>query len=284
MGKSTLACALAQEIGAEVIGADAFQIYSGLACLTAQPTPAQLAMVRHHMVGCIPVTQTFDVAEYHRLATHAIDEVRSRGLVPLVVGGTGLYVRALMGGLTETPPADIKLRERLGAMDLSTLIAHLGQLDPAAPAQVDLQNRRRVERAIEICETSGRPLADFRGRELPGAPGILLTRNRAVLHDRIAQNVEHMFASGVIAEVQKARDAGPTASKAIGFREIGELINGQISETTCREKITVATRQYARRQMTWFKNQTQFPAIDLTDHSDISEVIDALNRALTRPV
>jgi tRNA dimethylallyltransferase len=279
VGKSSLACALAQQIGAEVIGADAFQLYSGLTVLTAQPTPEQQARVRHHLVGCIPITQSFDAANYHQLASFAMNEIQSRGAVPMVVGGTGLYARALIAGLSATPPADMPLRETLAKLDLPALVERLGRTDPAAHALVDMQNRRRVERAIEICETSGRPLSEFRGRELPHATGILLTRDRADLHARIAGNVSQMFDAGVVDEVEAARNAGPTASKAIGFKEICGLLDGEISEAECREKIVIATRQYARRQMTWFRHQTRFREIDLTSNPTLQQILDALQQA-----
>jgi len=278
-GKSSLACILAQEIGAEIIGADAFQVYAGLRCLTAQPKPDQTAVVRHHLVGGIPHTQAFDVSEYHRLATAAISEVQSRGLVPLVVGGTGLYVKALIGGLSLTPPADLSLRAILAEMNLPSLIERLGRIDPNALEIVDLKNRRRVERAIEICETSGQPLSNFRGRELPAARGALVNRDRADLHTRIAENVAYMFDAGVVNEVSMARNAGFTASQAIGFREICALLDGGISQAECKEKIMVATRQYARRQLTWFKHQSRFPELNLSTNPPLREIIDLVTRA-----
>lgn len=279
MGKSSLACAIAQQIGAEVIGADAFQLYSGLRILTAQPSPEEQAKVRHHLIGCIPIAQSFDVANYRQLASLAMNEIQSRGAVPMVVGGTGLYVRSLIAGLSATPAADMPLREALAKLDLPALVERLVGTDPTAPALVDLQNRRRVERAIEICETSGRPLSEFRGRELPDATGLLLTRDRADLHARIAGNVAMMFDAGVVDEVEAARNAGPTASKAIGFTEICGLLDGKISESECREKIVIATRQYARRQMTWFRHQTRFREIDLTTNPTVHQVLDAIRQA-----
>lgn len=279
-GKSSLACELAQVIGAEIIGADAYQIYSGLEILTAQPSLEQRQQVPHHLVGCIPATKPFDVAEYHRLASSAIAETQARKSTPLVIGGTGLYIRSLIAGLSPTPPADLILREKLSHLSLCDLVERLRHIDPEALAVVDLKNRRRVERAIEICETSGKPLAQFRDRDIPDARGILLVRERADLHGRIAQNIAHMFSSGVVDEVQLARDAGITASRAIGFREIGALLDGEISEAICKEKILIATRQYAKRQLTWFRHQSNFPTLNLTSippDQAMAAALDLLN-------
>lgn len=280
MGKSTLACDLAQALGAEIVGADAFQVYSGMATLTAQAKTDLTSRIPHHLVGCVSPQHPFDVAAYLQLAQAAIAGISARGRVPFVVGGTGLYLRALISGLSPTPPANPPLRDELASLDLPSLVERLRIVDPDAPAQVDLKNRRRVERAIEICETSGKPLTAFRNQPRPSARGILLIRDRDGLHARIASNIDEMFRDGVVEEVRALENIGPTAEKAIGFDEIRRHIAGEFDAAECRHRILIATRQYAKRQLTWFRNQFTFPTLELTASSSPGQVISSALRLL----
>jgi tRNA dimethylallyltransferase len=284
VGKTALAAALAERLDAEIVGADAFQIYAGLPVLTAQPSAVELARVPHHLVGCVPVAEAFDARRYADLARPLIREIHARGRIALIVGGTGLYFRALIDGLAPTPAPDMRLRTELNALDLPDLIARLQSADPAAPAQIDLQNKRRVTRAIEIVEGSGRPLAEFRQTPPSSARGLLLIRERGELHRRIEANVRAMFAQGVVEEVRAWGDSlGPTAARAIGVREIQALIRGETSRATCEEAIVIATRQYAKRQLTWFRHQTTFPVLDLTGSPHPSLAVESALRALPEP-
>jgi tRNA dimethylallyltransferase len=268
-GKTDLALRLAQRLGGEIVGADAFQVYAGLPVLTAQPDPSQRALVPHHLIGCVDPLESFDAGSYLRMAEPVIAGIAARGRPPIVVGGTGLYLKSLLGGLDEMPPGDPELREELAAMDLPTLIARLARLDPAAPAAVDCANRRRVERALEIVTLTGEPLAASRkgSRPLPaGVRALLLGRAREELHARIAANVETMFARGVEAEVAALppERVGPTASGTLGLREIRALVDGEMTREETRDAIVTATRRYAKRQLTWFRNQHDFPVLNLS--------------------
>lgn len=228
----------------------------------------------------MPATEAFDAQRYAETARPVVQDIRARGKTALVVGGTGLYFRALVEGFAPVPAADPAFRSALDALPLDALVERLRAADPAAPELVDRKNKRRVTRAIEIVEGSGRPLADFRATPsvLRQAPGLLLIRKRPELRDRIAANVRAMFAGGVIEEVRALGDeVGPTASRAIGFAEIRAHLRGELTRDACVEKITVATRQYAKRQLTWFRNQTTFRPLDLTASHHPS---DALNAAL----
>lgn len=276
VGKSALAVELALRLDAEIVGADAFQIYAGLPILTAQPGAEAIRRVPHHLVGCVPVEEAFDVQRYAVGARAAIDEILGRGRRALVVGGTGLYFRALIDGLAPTPTADRMLRAELEAMSLPELVERLRRADPAAPPQVDVRNPRRVGRAIEIVEGSGRPLADFRSTPRNPAFGLLLVRERDEMRERIADNVRTMFDRGVADEVRAvAGIAGPTASRAIGFAEVREFLCGGMTRAECEQAMTVSTRQYAKRQLTWFRRQTSFRPLDLTGHHE-----PAVERAL----
>ncbi len=280
VGKSSLALALAECLNGEILGADAFQIYAGLPVLTAQPTPEQLDAVPHHLVGFLDLSENFDAARYANAAREALAAISSRGKLPILVGGTGLYLKALTHGLAEMPPVDPDLRARISAMPLAQAVEELGKADPEALGQIDLKNPVRVRRALEIVLQTSRPLAESRGTwKNPSNEfrGLVLTREREDLRDRIEANVAQMLAGGAIEEVRHASHAGDGARRAIGFREIEEFLSGKSSLDSCREAIATATKQYAKRQLTWCRTQFHFPSLDLTE---IPHPESALPRAL----
>jgi tRNA dimethylallyltransferase len=271
-GKSELAADVAGEIGTEIVSADAFQIYGGLGLLTAKPDASTLAKAPHHLIGTAPLNEEMNAEKYRCAATRAIDEINSRGRLAMVVGGSGLYIRALTHGLAPLPEADFKLREELNAMSLDELRSRLVQLDPEAGRTIDTKNRRRVVRALEICLLTRKPVTEVvagvgdRGR--PGsaipATGVFVFRDREKLYQRINQRVEAMFEHGVIEEVRATGATGATASQMIGLREIRELLDGKISLLQCIAEIQQATRRYAKRQLTWFRRQTNFSPLNLS--------------------
>ena len=281
VGKSDIAVAVAERCGGEIVGADAFQIYRGLGILTAQPSTELRARAPHHLIGEIPPTQSFDVAQYLRAARQRIAEIRARGRVPIVTGGTGLYLRALTRGLADLPGADMGLRAELEAQPPADLQRRLAALDPVGAAQIDLQNPRRVIRALEVCLLTGRPFSSFREQwsaPPPGIGGIVLTLDRETLNARIERRTGAMFADGVIEEVRAAGDAGPTASQALGFGEIRALLAGQLTHADCIAAIRHATRRYAKRQMTWFRRETALAPLDLTGIRDLAGLAESLAR------
>lgn len=258
VGKSELAVEVAERCGGEIVGADAFQIYAGLDLLTAKPAPELRARVPHHLIGEIPLTQTFNVARFLELASARMAEIRARGGVPVVVGGTGLYVRALIRGLSELPAGDPSLRAELEHAPLPELQERLRELDPAACAWIDLQNPRRLVRALEVCIASGKPYSSFRAEWRAAPPrrvGVVLTRERDDLYARIDQRVEEMFRDGVVEEVRSAGEVASTAAQTLGLREIQAFIRGEMSQRECIAAIQQATRRYAKRQMTWFRKE-----------------------------
>ncbi len=250
---------LAERVGGEIVGADAFQVYAGLPILTAQPSAEDRARVPHHLVGVIPLTHAFDVAQYLALARQQIEEIRGRGRVPVIVGGTGLYLRALLRGLADLPPADEALRAELSALSLVELQAELRQRDPVAARFIDLQNPRRLIRAIEVCRLTGRPFSSFREEWEHTASsefrGYVLTRERDDLYRRIDQRVEAMFRDGVEDEVAALGEVGATAGQVLGLREIRERLAGRLTRAECIAAIQQATRHYAKRQLTWFAKE-----------------------------
>ena len=263
-GKTGLAIALAQRLGGEVINGDAFQLYAGLPVLTAQPTAAQRALVPHHHFGEIPLSATVDASFYARLAKERIRLCWKQGRPPILVGGSGLYLRTVLQGLPQgLPSPDQELRARLEARPLQTLCAELAELDPAAARSVDLQNPRRVIRALEVCLLTGRAFSSFRPPPQPDAPlaGIWLALPREMLHERIARRAAGLFAEGVAAEVQSALPfLGITARQVIGLEQVASVLAGAVSEQAATLKIVEATRQYARRQETWFRKETVLAA------------------------
>lgn len=267
-GKTALSLLLAGRLGGEIVGADAFQIYRGLPILSAQPSPAQQAEVHHHLVGCVDPCEPYDAARYRREAQEVLHSVAARGRRPIVVGGTGLYLKALLGGLDELPPRDPDLRAEFAGLSLQALAGRLHALDPEGAVSVDPANRRRVERALEIVMLTGRPLNRSAGPvpTPPGVHGFLITRSREELAARIAANVEAMFEGGVEAEVAAlpVESTGPTASKTLGMADIRDRLRGEITRAECIARMTVATRRYAKRQMTWFRHQHDFGEIDLS--------------------
>jgi tRNA dimethylallyltransferase len=269
VGKSELAVEVAERCGGEIVGADAFQVYAGLDVLTAKPSPALRARVPHHLIGEVPLAETFNVGRYMELAAARMAEIRARGKVPVIVGGTGLYVRALTCGLAELPTADAGLRAKLEAATTEELQARLATLDPEAMRWIDTQNRRRLVRAIEVSILSGKPFSSFRAEWMEEGPtgslGVVLVRERAELNTRIDRRVEAMFTEGVVEEVARAGDVGPTAGQTLGLREIRAFLNGEMDLAACRAAIQQATRKYAKRQATWFRKERGLVEMGVTE-------------------
>jgi tRNA dimethylallyltransferase len=286
-GKSELAADVASEIGAEIVSADAFQIYRGLDVLTAKPDASTLEKAPHHLIGTTPLHEEMNAEKYRRAASRAIDEIQSRGRLVIVVGGSGLYIKALTHGLAPLAESDPKVREKLNAMSLDELRFRLIELDPETARKIDMKNRRRVIRALEICLLTGKPasaqrakwpvavsLRESRGGTLmasdqdashsEAATGVFVYRDREELYARINQRVEEMFENGVIEEVRAAGQASVTASQMIGLREIRQLLDGKMSISQCVAAIQQATRRYAKRQLTWFRRQTNFSPLNLS--------------------
>ena len=267
-GKSELAADVAREIGAEIVSADAFQIYRGLDLLTAKPDGSTLAKARHHLIGIVSLAEEMSAEKFRRLAWRAVDEINSRGKLAIVVGGSGLYIKALTHGLAPLPESDPELRERLNAMSLDDLRSQLVELDPETARKIDLKNRRRVTRALEICLVTGKPVSAQRlcegASRSEATTGIFVFRDREELYDRINRRVEAIFERGAIDEVRAAAVTSATASQMIGLREIREQLGGKKSLRQCIEEIQQATRRYAKRQLTWFRRQTNFVPLNLS--------------------
>jgi tRNA dimethylallyltransferase len=259
-GKSDLAVDLALALDGEVINADSMQLYRSMDIGTAKLTTAERRGIPHHLLDIWDVTQTASVAEYQALATDVIADIERRGKVPVLVGGSGLYVRAALGDL-EFPGTDEKIRERLEAELTASgpapLYARLRQADPVAAAAILPSNGRRVVRALEVIEMTGQPFS----ANLPGydrgrpAVQIGLLVDRPELDRRIEARVDRMWSSGFEAEVRNLtglRD-GRTASRALGYQQVLRSLDGDWSPEQAREETARATRRFARRQESWFR-------------------------------
>lgn len=265
-GKSALAAALAEQIGGEIVNADAFQLYAGMDILTAKPSAAEMARVSHHLYGVLPLTESCDAQRYRALAMPVIEAIATRGRVPIVVGGSGLYIKALTHGLSPLPAASPRLREHFKQLSPGEKIVWLIQRDPEAATTVNLRNPRYVERALEICLLTGRPQSGLRrsfAEKEPEVSGVILDWNRETLYARINQRTQAMFEAGLIAEVAALSELSPTAEKAIGIREVREHLAGRVSLADTVVAIQQATRHYAKRQITWFRRERCFQTICL---------------------
>jgi tRNA dimethylallyltransferase len=277
VGKSEFAVEIAERLGTEIIGADAFQIYQGFEILSGKPSAVLQSRVKHHLIGVLPVMENCDAARYTELASKKIQELNQQEVVPLLVGGSGFYIEALLNPLPELPGGDSDLRDQLANESLSSLLSELKERDPAALEKIDQHNRRRVERAVEVIRLTGKPFSAFR-RSNPASgqiPGLVLTRPRTELHRRINERVQRMLENGAVQEVASANELSSTAAQMIGIPEIRQFLRQEISLDECTQAMQTATRQYAKRQMTWFKKQ---PFVPFDAAGPVEEVVEFFKR------
>jgi len=263
-GKSQLACEVARRTGAEIIGADSMQVYRGMDIGTAKPSAAVRSEIPHHGIDIVDPDDAMSAGRWAALARAAAFETRERGNPVLLCGGTGLYARAFAGGLVEGVAADAELRGELRERSTVELRVELERVDSAAAARIHPNDRVRIERALEVTRLGGRPLseqhAEHRFADVPFELRWLgLTLERDALWQRLRARVDWMFGEGLVEEVRRLHRAGYGPElhplRSIGYREVGELIAGRLSEAEAREAILVATRRYAKRQRTWFRAQ-----------------------------
>jgi tRNA dimethylallyltransferase len=278
-GKSDIAAAAARACGAEIVSADAFQVYAGLDLLTAKPDRSLLSMLPHHLIGTVPLDEEMNAGRFRAAAIGEIDAIRTKGKPVFLVGGTGMYVKALTDGLSPLPKVDRDLREQLSRQPAAELLARLAEVDPETARTIDPKNERRLIRALEISLLAGRPASELRARapSTQQHAGVFIFRDRNELYERIDRRVEIMFASGVVEEVRSAARTSTTSEKTLGLQQIRELLSGQISEAECMAQIQQATRRYAKRQLTWFRRQSTFEPLNLSRYGH-SEAIELITR------
>ena len=288
-GKSSLAMALAtsdagRDLGIELLSIDAMQVYRGMDIGTAKPTVSEQALVRHHLIDLVDATQAFTVAQFQIAYQHAVDDITSRGGRALLVGGTGLYVRAVVDSLTlpgQWPEVRARLDDELVTLGPEALHQRLCQLDPTAGSKMEPSNSRRIIRALEVCEGSGRPFSSF-GPGVDTYPAsevqqVALRWPRDVLARRIEERVRVMIERGLQAEVENLLTQGlsPTALQALGYKEMVEHIEGRMSLEEVIATIVVKTRQFAVRQERWFRRDPRINWFDI-ESDPVTEVAPQL--------
>jgi tRNA dimethylallyltransferase len=291
VGKSALALALAERLNGEIISVDSMQVYRGMDIGTAKPSAAERARVPHHLIDVVDLTESFDAARFLSLARVAVNEIQSRGRVPVFCGGTGLYFKAYRDGLGETPPADAGLRAELEATPMDALLDFLRERDALTFERIDRQNPRRVIRAVEVIRLTGRPFSGQRapwggsGGDAPrNGSGLWLGLRRPTedLRLRIDLRVNAMFVAGLVDETRGLLGRGlaenRTALQALGYRQVVEHLESQRGLDETVEWVKVRTRQFAKRQMTWFRRQLGLHWIDLANDSDPEALADRLIR------
>ncbi|WP_433134216.1 tRNA (adenosine(37)-N6)-dimethylallyltransferase MiaA [Micromonospora sp. CA-240977] len=270
-GKSALSIALAHALDGEVVNADSMQLYRGMDIGTAKLTPAERDGVPHHLLDIWEVTEPASVAEYQRLARAAVDDILSRGRVPLLVGGSGLYVRAVLERF-EFPGTDAALRERLerelAEVGPAPLYARLRAADPVAAEGILPGNGRRIVRALEVIELTGAPFAASLPQPTPYYPSVQLgvDLDTALLDERIALRVDRMWADGLVPEtrelVGRGLPEGRTASRALGYQQVLRLLAGELTEPQAHDETVRATRRFVRRQRSWFRRDPRIHWLD----------------------
>jgi len=284
-GKSRLAIDLARTFDGEIVSADSRQVYHYLDIGTAKSPPEELALVRHHLIDVVEPDDCFSLAQYQEMANKAIDDIQRRGKLPLLVGGSGLYVWAVLEGwnIPRVPP-DMKLRQRLEEMaardGAEGLYRELARIDPEAAARIDKRNIRRIIRAIEVTRGAGEAFSRLKGKRPPPYRSLMigLTAERAELYRRIDLRVDKMIENGLVAEVRSLIDRGYSlelpAMSGIGYRQIGRHIRGELGLEAAVQQIKFENHRFVRRQQNWFKpRDKRIHWFDITDDKMDEKVI-----------
>ncbi len=279
VGKSEVAVELALETGGEIVSADSMQIYRGMDIGTAKPSAEERRGVPHHLFDALEISELCDAARFRAMAMAAIDGIRKRGALPIVTGGSGLYIRALTQGVFDGPGRDEALRARLEEEETPVLREQLVRVDPKAAAKIGVGDRRRMIRALEIFEMTGTPISSRQtqwgghvaGRDvMPRLVG--LSRSRAELYRRCDARVDRMFGGGFLDEVRRLMREGlarsPTAVKAIGYSDAMRHLSGEMTLVEAVKQVKQKTRNYVKRQTAWFRREPGIVWLEVADGED----------------
>ncbi len=266
-GKSAVAVELAEILGnTEIISADAYQVYKGMPIITAAPSSEELSRIKHHLVGFMEPTENNDAAEHARRAGVIIEQLQKGGMPPVLTGGSGLYVKFISHGISPAPPSDPVLREELNALSLEEAVCKLQEADPEGAANTDLHNQRYVVRNLEIVLLGGKPLSYWKNnwQEATG-PGFCIVRDTDELDARIARRAEQMLRDGAIDEVAalEGLTLSTTASKTLGLSQVQDYLKGRLTRSELVSAISLATRQYAKRQRTWLRREKWLTPVEV---------------------
>ena len=305
-GKTALAChlvdALAGEFGIELVSVDSALVYRDMNIGTAKPDAAILARYPHHLIDLIAPTQAYSAADFRRDALAVIGDIHGRSNIALLVGGTMMYVKALLDGLSALPASDPAIRaeieDQAHSLGWPAMHARLAQIDAATAARLSPNDSQRIQRALEVYRITGRPLSELQNRRAMASDddasnpfpyataGIaLLSSVRSSLHERIAQRLDAMLVAGFVDELRGLRSryalhADLPSMRTVGYRQIWNYLEGQISETQMRDQAVAATRQLAKRQLTWLRSMPNVEGFDCLDNATTSAVTDRLRRHL----
>lgn len=276
VGKSAVALELARHLDREIVSVDSMQVYRGMDIGTAKPSAAERAGIRHHLIDVVDLSQTFDAAHFVSLAKQV-------GGSPIFCGGTGLYFNSLLHGLGEAPASDPTVRAALEAAPLAELLGELKRRDPKTWESIDRDNPRRVVRALEVIRLTGKPFSEQRAQWSSSEKQRLvigLEMNRESLHQRINQRVDSMFAAGLVEETRELLKMGlrenRTAAQALGYKQVIEHLDGANSLSTTIELVKLRTRQFVKRQLTWFKRQLPCQWFDVSKAKSPGEIAEQL--------
>jgi tRNA dimethylallyltransferase len=286
-GKSDLAVALAQQIDAEIINADSMQLYKGMDIGTAKITVQERKAIPHHLLDLLEVTEDANVAWYQQQARDTIAEIHDRGKNAVIVGGTGLYIKAILDELNfpdTDPVVRAELELEFATKGIAPLFERLEKLDPAAALAIDKANSRRVIRALEVIKITGKPFTANLPREessrYPNAQQFGLVMDRDALSAKISTRVDRMWEQGFVGEAEKLIAAGitngVTAQRALGYAQVIAQIEGKVSEEEAKEETKRATRQYARRQETWFSRDERITWISPAQNA-LERILESIN-------
>lgn len=297
-GKSEVALLVAEQLRGEIVSVDSMQVYRGLDIGTAKASPADRGRIPHHLLNVAALTETFDAAQFVKLARQAVDEIQGRGGVPLLCGGTGLYFKAFLHGLGATPAINFSLRAELAAVPLEELLQELARKDPATYNIIDRQNPRRVIRALEVIRMSGRPYSEQRVTwpsgsaveahiESKSETAIFgIARSQPDLRMRIDARVDEMFRRGLVEETRKLMSEGLeqniTAMQALGYRQVVQHLRGELGLPETIALVKVRTRRFAKRQMTWFSRQLPMVWLKAERDSPAVQIAESVQAAYVR--
>jgi tRNA dimethylallyltransferase len=287
-GKTGLALDLAERLGGEIVNTDAMALYRGMDIGTAKPTAAEQARVPHHLLDRLTVREPATVAAFQGWARAAIADIRSRAATPVLVGGSALYTRAVIDRF-EFPGTDSAVRSRLEAeleaMGVPAMFDRLAQVDPEAASRIERDNGRRIVRALEVVEITGRPFSASLPAMAYADPltvQIGVDIDRATLHERVEERVRAMFDAGFVDEVRRLLDEGlmegRTAGRAIGYPEVAAHLRGELGLDDARERMTTATRRFVRRQDAWFRKDPRIVWVRWDDPERIELAVEAVRK------
>ena len=297
-GKTTLAVELVKRFPLDIISVDSALVYRGMDIGTARPDAEVLAVAPHRLIDIRDPSESYSAAEFCEDALDAMADITARGRIPLLVGGTFLYFRALEQGLSAMPPADPEIRARLEAEarqdGWESLHARLASIDPEAAARIHATDPQRIQRALEVYEISGQPISRFHERGRAGALPYRLLKlalipdDRALLHERIESRFQSMLAAGFVDEVRRLFERGDLAPelpamRAVGYRQIWAYLAGKTGFDEMVEQAIVATRQYAKRQLTWLRTEDDLVSYAAEAPLPVSHIVECLTHWLEQP-